>query len=405
MSAVAQAEELDVEREAILDPAIRFDAPMSAYSLAPRNIFLTGATGFTGVYLLDELLRKTTAKIQCLVRAADRSAARERILKQLASYGLWRQEYAARIEAVPGDLSKPGLGLSAAEFLDLGGKIDTIYHIAGWVNMAYPYPRLKPANVEGTKEILRLAGLRTTKPVHFLSSIAVFYTDIYANGEINETDIPEYHASLKGGYSVSKWVADRLVAQAQERGLPACLYRPVRIMGHSQTGAINEVSDLLPLLLKGCLLLGKYPAFDIKITLVPVDYVTRAMVHLAGREESWGRAFHFFNPEPVEWRRLMKALRNTGYALEEVAYDEWWRDLKQQVRNTGLPQDERETLSTLMLAMTAPHYLFYQRPVMDASQTEEGLRGSGIACPPVDDALIATYAAWWQKSGFFPAFR
>jgi thioester reductase-like protein len=173
-------------------------------------------------------------------------------------------------------------------------------------------------------------------------------------------------------------------------------------MGHSQTGAINEVNDLLPLLLKGCILQGKYPAFDIKVTLVPVDYVSRAMVHLSGQEKSWGRAFHFFNPGPVEWGRLMAMLRAFGYPLEEVAYDEWWRDLKQQIRTGANSPVDREHLSILMLAMTAPNYLFYKRPAMDASQTEEGLRGSGIACGAIDEALVGNYLNWWQKSGFLP---
>ena len=404
MTAVAYAEEIDFESEALLDSSIRFQCPLSPHPVTPRNVFLTGSTGFLGAFLLDALLQKTEARIYCLVRAADRTQAYQRIAGHLRGYGLWNDSVGERIFAVPGDLSQNHMGLGRAEFTELAGRIDVIYHNAGWVNMALPYAQLKSANVAGTREVLRLAGAEITKPVHFVSSIAVFYTDTRENGSLlTEADIPVYDPTLRGGYSKSKWVADRLVARAQARGLPASIYRPVRIMGHSQTGAMNDTSDLLPLLLKGCILLGRYPAFDTKITLVPVDYVSRAMVHLAGQEKSWGRAFHFMNRTPVEWRRLMTTLRDFGYTLEEVGYDEWWRDLRQQVRRADTPLAHKRFLSTLIVAMTAPHFLFYRRPEMDSRYTDEGLEGAGISCPAVDDALIGTYLAWWQKTGFLPA--
>ena len=72
-----------LERDARLDPTIQFDAPLTAHSKRPRALFLTGATGFLGAYLLDELLRQTDAAIYCLVRAADQQAAQERLQSQL----------------------------------------------------------------------------------------------------------------------------------------------------------------------------------------------------------------------------------------------------------------------------------------------------------------------------------
>jgi thioester reductase-like protein len=174
-------------------------------------------------------------------------------------------------------------------------------------------------------------------------------------------------------------------------------------MGHSRTGAINDMSDILPLLLKGCILLGKYPAFDIEVTLAPVDYVSQAMVHLASQEKSWGRAFHFFNPAPIAWRRLMAILRALGYSLEEVAYDQWWQELKQRTRqNPAQPAEHKSFFATLLLALIAPHLLLYKRPPLDASYTQEGLAGTDIVCAPFDQALTATYVAYWQKSKYLP---
>ncbi len=407
MTAISPEVGIDFESEARLDASIQFPHPLSQNVLKPRNVFLTGATGFLGAYLLDELLRKTEANVYCLVRATDEAEATRRLVSHLRASGLWRESFASRIVPAVGDLERPLFGLSEELFRELAGKIDVIYHNGGWINMAFPYERLKPVNVTGTKEILRFAGMVCTKPVHFVSSIAVFFTDDHENGEVlKESDTPHFDPSLKGGYSKSKWVADRLVAAAQTRGLPTCIYRPVRIMGHSRTGESCDMNDILPVLLKGCILLGKYPAFNIRITLVPVDYVSQAIVHLSGQEKSWGRAFHFFNPAPIEWNALIGIFRTLGYPLQEVPYNHWWQDLKLRGRRNGDDtSDDKILFSKLLLAMTAPHFLFYNRPPLDASYTREGLAGTSIACPPVDQALIAAYTAWWQESGYLPLPR
>ncbi len=261
-------------------------------------MFLTGATGLLGAFLFAELMKQTRASVCCTVRAADDATALRRLVDHLRGYGLWHEEYASRLRAVAGDVSLPRMGLTRERFDELARhEPGAIYHSAGRLNMVSSYAQLKPVNVNGTREVLRLACAEYTKPVHFVSSIGIFYTDLNAGGAmLRESDPPLFHSTLKGGYSKSKWVADRMVACAGERGLPVTIFRPVRIMGHSQTGVNHEMGDLLPILLRGCALMGKYPALDIKVTMVPVDYASQAIVALASRSESWGRAFPFVQP-------------------------------------------------------------------------------------------------------------
>ncbi len=396
--------EANIEHDAVLDADIQFTQPLSQYALNPQAVFLTGATGLLGVYLLDELLRQSQAEIFCLVRAIDEDFARQRLVSHLQSYGLWKPEYASRIFPVIGDLTEPQFGLDDALYQQLAETVDVIYYSAGWINMLYPYSRLKPANVLGVKEALRFAGLVQTKPLHFVSSIAVFFNDIHPEDKVlKETDIPIYHTSLKGGYGKSKWVGDRLVASAQERGLPATIHRPTRIMGHSQTGALNDNSELLPQLLKGCIKLGKYPAWDIEVTMVPVDYISRTMVHLAASPENFKKAFHYFNAYPIRWLDLMSLVQAQGYRLTEIPYEQWIDELKQRIDS----QDEqysgdKEFYSRLLLALKVPHYLFYKRPRFDSKNIEAGVQGTNIQCHKIDEELISNYLHYWQKSGFCP---
>jgi thioester reductase-like protein len=402
MSMIA-GEITDFIAETELDGTFDFSRPLVPDALNPGSVFLTGATGLLGSYLLEELMKRTGAEVCCLVRADDEASARRRLVDHLKAYCVWREEFASRIHVVAGDVSLPLMGLTPERFAELAHKISAIYHSAGRLNMALPYAQLKAANVTGTREVLRLACTEYTRPVHFVSSLAVFFSDRNAGGPLlKESDSPEYHSSLKGGYSKSKWVADQMVTKAGERGLPVTIFRPVRIMGHSRTGLNHDMGDLLPILLRGCVLLGRCPELDIKITMVPVDYVSQAIVSLAGRKESWGRAFHMFNHAPIQWDHLMDLLRSHGYPLESMSWDNWKRELKRRSQDDSEPEESRRAFSKLILVMTAPHFLFYNRPQLDDSNIREGLRGTEIVCSRVDETLISTYISFWRGHGYLP---
>ena len=94
-------------------PAHRSDPPRADPApdwQRPREILLTGSTGFLGLYLLRELLTATTARVHCLVRADGAAHARRRIAQAAERYGLGALT-THRIEPLPGDLAEPNLGL------------------------------------------------------------------------------------------------------------------------------------------------------------------------------------------------------------------------------------------------------------------------------------------------------
>ena len=387
-----------------LDPDIQFQHPVSPNALSPRAACLTGATGFLGGSLLHELMTKTEADAYCLVRGTDAAEAYERLVKHLVGYGLWNEAFRPRVHIIQvHDLADRHFGMTDEAYRLLAATVDVIYHSAGSLNMAFPYDRLKRTNVTGTMEVLRLAAAERTKPVHFLSSLVVYFTEAHVNDRLlRESDAPLFHETLKGGYGKSKWVADRLVASAMERGLPATIHRPVRIMGTAATGAMNDLSDILPLLLKACVLLEACPVLDVDVTMVPVDFATSAMIHLAGRQDSFGKAFHYFHPRPAPWNRLMEIIRNLGYKLEALSYADWKRALKKRAANPNDTRQHKEFFANAFLAIIAPHFLFYNRPQMDAGNVTEGLRDTDLAYPEIDEALMEVYFDYWRKVGFVP---
>src|SRR5262249_61112978 len=110
MPAISSVDEIDFEAEAQLDSTIQFPHALSQHALTPATVFLTGATGFLGVYLLDELLHKTEATVYCLVRASDADAAKQRLVHHLQAYFLLNGGFARRSRPVVGHLALSLLG-------------------------------------------------------------------------------------------------------------------------------------------------------------------------------------------------------------------------------------------------------------------------------------------------------
>ena len=391
--AVTEEAVIDFYAEATLDPAIRPPAGAEAVT-KPHAIFLTGATGFLGAYLLHELLVRTTANIHCLVRARDTEEGQRRFRDKLASFSIWDERFADRIIPVMGELSLPLLGLPETDFNRLAREIDTIYHNGAMVNFTYPYSELEAANVLGTREILRLACRGRTKPVHFTSTVAVFPANEAdaGNDAPGESDIGDI-GKLEDGYAQSKWVAERLVKQAGDRGLPITIYRPSRISWHTRTGCIHT-DDLLNRAITGCIQLGKIPDKKFLDNMVPVDYVSRAIVHLSRQVGSWGKTFHLVNPQPTDWDDIFDRFRASGYPLEPISYTKW-RD--------ELSNNEENALFPLLPMFHQPRFSDDQpviSPRFDDRNTLEGLAGTGIICPIIDGELLDNYFSYLRNSGF-----
>ena len=389
--------------EAVLDENIRPASTSYRFNPNPQNIFLTGGTGFLGAFVIHELLQQTDVDIYCLVRAADAEAGKEKLKNNLESYGIWDEELSPRIIPIVGDLSQPQLGISTEGFDMLATNIDAIYHSAAMLNYVFPYSALKTANVLGTQEIIRLACKIKAKPLHYVSSVAVFESPEYAGKVVKENDSFDRWEGIFLGYSQTKWVAEKLVKIAGERGLPITIYRPPLISGHSETG-VGNTDDFVNLMTKGCLQMGCFPDVDYMLDMSPVDYVSKAIVHLSSQEESIGNAFHLQHPEPAPLSILVDWLSSFGFPIKMIPYEEWQDKLINDVTSEENPL---YTLRPFLLErwserkLTIPDlYLTENRPIISCEETLNALAGSGVSCAPIDAELYTTYATYLIANGF-----
>ncbi|GCE50447.1 type I polyketide synthase [Thermosporothrix hazakensis] len=394
-------------KEIVLAEEIRLPAHVAAPE-EPKAILLTGATGFTGAFLLSELLQRTKATVYCLVRASTPAQARERVLNNLSSRTLSRQCDLSRIIALQGDLALPCFGLPSAEFDRLAESLDVIYHNGAQVNFFYPYQTLKATNVLGTREVLRLASRTRVKPLHYISSVSVFDLDVYDETILQEHIIPRCRSeaiATANGYSLSKWVAEQIVFQYRERGLPVTIYRPGTITGHSETGVSNS-GDVWLRLLMTCLRLGKAPMLDEYMEILPVDYVSKAIVYLSQQQNTEKDVFHLVSPELIPWQEVLHWLRTFGYQVELVPLSIWKSDIIEALKVK--PDPDAELLLQLLEEGAASDANMFvhrtrRRNRFGCERTLERLKGSSIVYPSVDADLPGMYLHYLIDEGLIPA--
>jgi thioester reductase-like protein len=331
--------QVSIREDAVLDHEIipaPEQKPLSLYGA--RAIFLTGATGFLGAFLLEQILQSTEEHVRvfCLVRkkSSDETDSEERIKSNLRNYGLWDDTFRNRIVSLSGDLSHKRLGLTQPQFNQLAKDIDFIFHCAAFVNYVYTYPVLKPHTVDGTQEILRLAAEAVIKPIHYISTNGIFPGgDKIPYLENNEID--SFIDRLEDGYGQAKWVAEKLVWEAVARGLSVCLFRPGNIGHHSLTGVVNP-NDFQFLIIDACTKIKCAPDNDQwTFEMTPVDFLVKAIVRFADDPSHFGQVYNVVQSEAIPARTVFDLLLEKKLISEYVSQDEWISRLYARAEETG----------------------------------------------------------------------
>jgi thioester reductase-like protein len=264
-----ESEAAAMRKDARLDPLGAGDVPGADGTF--NHVLLTGGTGFLGPFLLRSLLDQTSAAYTVLVRAPDRSAALDRLRSDLRTAGLYDSRTAdvfdARVRVVCGDLASPRLGLSDSAWQRLTETVDTIVHNGAWVDYVLDYDTLRSANVEGTRELLRLASTSRRKQFNFISSTTIF--GFTGKRNLIERDSNPEMSGLDFGYAQTKWVGEQLVLQARGQGVEARIYRPAFIT--ASTAGFGHSTDIVVRLLSFMIKYGVAPSADIQLSFMPAD--------------------------------------------------------------------------------------------------------------------------------------
>jgi fatty acid CoA ligase FadD9 len=349
-------------------------------NVALRRVLVTGATGFLGAHIVEELVARTDLEIVCLVRAADDAAAKVRLGDAFARHRVPLGAIAGgRVRAIAGDLAAPGLGRDDEANARLADEVDAIVHVGAVVSWLAPYAAVRAANIGGTRALLEIAASGgRVRPFHHVSTIST----APATGD-ERTILDERTAFASSPYALSKWIAEHHVRRAGEAGLPVAIYRPALIAGHSARGHGNR-DDFLHRYLAGVTELGLYLDLDDAVLdMTPVDFVARAITALVtAAPQGDGATYHLANvDQSMTYARLGRALVATGIAAQPSPYDRF---------RAALLAAPSSRLAALAAFFPAAGFALGSGP-WPCAATVAALTRLGVARPPVDDALVARF--------------
>ncbi|MBN8227831.1 myxochelin non-ribosomal peptide synthetase MxcG [Corallococcus macrosporus] len=356
-----------------------------------RQVLLTGATGFVGAHLLHQLLTRTDARVICPVRAKDEAQGMERLRSALSGQKLPTAGIESRVLALPADLSQPLLGLDATRFHGLAAECDAVIHNAAVVSVVREYGSLQGVNVRGTRELLKLAAAVRPKPFHYVSTLAVA-PQANLSPDVPEAFVPA-HPGLRDGYQQSKWIAERLVQQASERGLPATVYRLGRVVGAPDTALVNTQDLVWRIVLAG-LPVRALPLLDVGEVWTPVDFVASAIVQLA-RASHPGAVFNVTPAAEVRLPELFGWVRDYGYPLDLCPVPEW----RDRVAKGAGGHDATLAFFDLRSGDSTP--AFGLGPIR-CERLLAALEGTGVRCPRTDRQLLHRYLDSCVAQGILP---
>ncbi|MCP4473364.1 MAG: amino acid adenylation domain-containing protein [Gammaproteobacteria bacterium] len=371
-----------------------------------KAALLTGVTGFLGIFLLDEIMRETNTKVYCLIRANNQLHAKKRLHQTIEKYkvdNFINDEN--RIELVIGDIGEEFLGLKQAEYSNLAKEIDIIYHSASAVNFITPYSALRHTNVLGTKNLLHFSVTERMKPLHYISSVAVFsFAHYFHHKSLLLENMPLWTDAFSRalpkdlGYMQSKFVAESLVWEARNRGVPVVIHRPGFILCDSRKG-IGNIDQMWAKLIKDCLTLKHYPDLtDFKAELTTVDYVSQVIVEISKQSDCIGKIFHIV--PSIEYNlttnTMFSMVKYKGNVLIKEPFPKWRKRLKSHIASGHVSELElllplftdsvNNGLSLLEVYQNSPHF--------SRENTENALRNSQIVELPLEPAIIERYIAW-----------
>lgn len=288
------------------------------------TVLLTGATGLVGRFLLAGLMRRQVPTI-VLARAQSHRSAAARIDEALAPFET--HNLLPRPIVVDGDLTEPGLGLDQTSLEHLQSVPLRILHSAASIRFTADSPTDEPyaTNVEGTKNLLRLASQWTVQQFHQVSTAYVQCdrNPTHTVAERTAFEVPVTSLDKAGNdYERSKVQSEQLVSQCPHIGTKT-IYRPSIVVGDSRTGYTSTYHGFYaPLqiamgIVKSMRLdaatadefrrrLGLH-SHDSK-NLVPVDWLAEAILHLMHTPEAIGGIYHLTHPQPASLSDMQSAI-------------------------------------------------------------------------------------------------
>jgi len=337
-----------------------------------ESIFLTGFPGFIAERLLGRLARRDT-QFFLLVQPQFVEKASEAIERISAETGTSLDNFAI----IEGDITQPRLGMSDEDLEIVREETTSVFHLAAIYDLAIDQGTAQRVNLDGTKNVNDLC--RTLPNLRRYNYISTCYVAGKRRGRIQETDL-EHDAGFRNHYEETKYLAELEVEKLKD-DLPVTIFRPSVVVGDSETGETVKYDGIYYLIqylrkAPGLLRFINVGNRNVRLNLVPVDFVVDGIAALASDERAVGKTIALADPDPLTTAELFDAIAEALTKKRSVL--------------TPPPQlVERSLMLPFSPAATGlPHHAvpyFFIAQTYDTSEASELLSAHEVACPNFRD--------------------
>lgn len=284
-------------------------------------IFVTGATGFLGSYVLHGLLTEHRDRVCVLVRAANQDEAERRLWKALQlhlDFPTFLELVRSRVDIALGDITEPQLGLDDDAFARLVERTDSIIHIAASLNRKSAKSCLN-VNLRGTLQVLKLA--RAAQDRHGLRRFSDVSTSAVAGQRHAETVYEdaaiEWDRSDYDPYARTKKFCEYMLHELLP-DVPSTVFRPTIVMGDSRFAATTQF-DMVRAYATFARMRVLPLSADWRHDIVPADYVGKAIVRVHQMDRPRYGTYHLSAGEAsLTSRQIIERLTFRGRPVRAV---------------------------------------------------------------------------------------
>jgi thioester reductase-like protein len=337
-----------------------------------RIIFMTGFPGFIASRLLERLAGRDVFAYLLVQPAFVEKAMAE--IERIASVTEMPVENFALIE---GDITKPDLGMSDEDLETVRDEVTDIYHLAAIYDLAVAKDVAFAVNLNGTKNVNAFAA--TVGDLNRYNYISTCYVAGKRTGRILESEL-EHEAGFRNYYEETKYLAE-LEVERLKGELPVTIFRPSVVVGDSKTGETAKYDGIYYLIkylmmAPGLLRLVNVGNPEVRLNLVPVDFVVNGIVALSQDEETVGKTIALADPNPLATEQLFdliaENLSGKGSLIKPPAkLVEWFLSTRVSPPMTGLPHSG------------VPYFFVAQ--TYDTEAADSLLKKHGMICPSFSD--------------------
>ena len=316
----------------------------------PRNILLTGATGYLGIHILEEFIKEEKGKVYCIIRKEPGLSTSRKLIQKLNYYfgDRYTDLINNRIIIVQGDICKTNFGLQDEELLEIINNVDVVINSAANVAHFGLYDNFYNTNVKSVNYIVEFCR-KFNKKLYHISTTGVSGKKINPSYNSKEDKVEFYENSLYIGqyldnvYTYTKFEAETIVLDAIAHNVDAYILRLGNLMPRLSDGIFQEnvKENAFMTKIADFMKLGMIPDYllDSVLEFTPVDIAAQAIYKIVTNISNQNRIFHVYNHNYITLESYFKIIKNFEYEMKVV------NEIEFKEKVLDILQDEKKKIN------------------------------------------------------------